>query len=268
MFSRVLSSPPLSAGLLPYFWDLAGAFLQSPPWELWDPVAGEAPLLQSLVFLVIFVVYSKLFNLPFQVRALGKGQVGREGRRGKGEGRREKGGGGRGSQYVLFLSLRVSLHLCHHLFSQLFHIFVIEEKHGFNKQTLVLFVSDLMKSFGLFLVLGLPITAALVWLVQWGGEKFHLWVFVFLAVLQVVMQVVYPNFIMPLFNKVCFPEPTPSFFSCFCFSCFCSFSLFCSFCFSCFSCFSCFCSFSYLPLMLHALFSVRRASCWRAANCH
>ncbi|KAI9988975.1 hypothetical protein PInf_022696 [Phytophthora infestans] len=74
-------------------------------------------------------------------------------------------------------------------------------RHGFNKQTLGLFFMDMIKSFGLFIVIGFPVTAALIYVIRWGGEYFYMYVWAFLFAFSVIMMTLYPVLIMPLFNK-------------------------------------------------------------------
>ncbi|OWZ07725.1 CAAX prenyl protease 1 [Phytophthora megakarya] len=83
----------------------------------------------------------------------------------------------------------------------LYSTFVVEARHGFNKQTLGLFLMDKVKSFGLFVVIGFPVTAVLIYVIRWGGEYFYMYVWAFLFTFSVVMMTLYPVFIMPLFNK-------------------------------------------------------------------
>lgn len=88
-----------------------------------------------------------------------------------------------------------------HLPFALYSTFVIEARHGFNKQTLGLFFMDKLKGFGLFVAIGYPVTAGLIVVIHWGGAHFYLYVWAFLFVLSLVMITLYPVLIMPLFNK-------------------------------------------------------------------
>ncbi|KAJ0395545.1 hypothetical protein P43SY_003013 [Pythium insidiosum] len=83
----------------------------------------------------------------------------------------------------------------------LYSTFVIEARHGFNKQTLKLFFTDKLKTFMLFIVIGYPVIAALIYVIRWGGELFYFYVWAFLFVFSIVMITIVPVFIMPLFNK-------------------------------------------------------------------
>ncbi|RLN56383.1 hypothetical protein BBJ28_00013181, partial [Nothophytophthora sp. Chile5] len=64
----------------------------------------------------------------------------------------------------------------------LYSTFVVEARHGFNKQTLGLFFMDKVKSFLLFVAIGFPVTAALIFVIRWGGEFFYMYVWAFLFV--------------------------------------------------------------------------------------
>lgn len=83
----------------------------------------------------------------------------------------------------------------------LYSTFVIEQRHGFNKQTLGLFFMDKLKGFLLFVVIGFPVTAALLFVIRWGGAHFYWYVWAFLFAFSLVMVTLYPVLIMPLFNK-------------------------------------------------------------------
>jgi len=60
----------------------------------------------------------------------------------------------------------------------LYSTFVIEERFGFNKQTVHTFIMDHIKSTILMIVLGGPILALVILIIQWGGE--HFWLYVWL----------------------------------------------------------------------------------------
>ena len=79
--------------------------------------------------------------------------------------------------------------------------FVIKEKHGFNSMTLKIFVMDLIKSTLIVSVLILILTPLIIKIIEYGGENFYIYLFVFIVILTFVMMWIVPNFIMPLFNK-------------------------------------------------------------------
>ncbi|CAL0308434.1 unnamed protein product [Lupinus luteus] len=83
----------------------------------------------------------------------------------------------------------------------LYSTFVIEARHGFNKQTIWLFFRDMIKSIFLSILIGPPIVAAIIVIVQKGGPYLAIYLWAFMFVLSIVMMTVYPVLIAPLFNK-------------------------------------------------------------------
>jgi STE24 endopeptidase len=84
----------------------------------------------------------------------------------------------------------------------IYHTFVLEEKFGFNKQTPRLFVTDLIKSNMLAVVLAPPILAGFLAIIKKTGNQFFFYLWLFGAGLQVFMITIYPIAILPLFNKL------------------------------------------------------------------
>ena len=97
--------------------------------------------------------------------------------------------------YVIFLLLGVP-----GLPFEWYHQFRLEERFGFNKSTLGLWITDKLKGMAISAVIGIPLLAFLVWLVG-ATQIWWLWGFACFFFFQLVMVVVYPMFIMPLFNK-------------------------------------------------------------------
>lgn len=83
----------------------------------------------------------------------------------------------------------------------LYSTFVIEARHGFNKQTIWLFIRDMIKGIILAIIIGPPIVAAIIVIVQKGGPYLAIYLWGFMLVLSLVMMTVYPVLIAPLFNK-------------------------------------------------------------------
>ncbi len=79
--------------------------------------------------------------------------------------------------------------------------FGVEQRFGFNKMTPVLWLSDLLKGLLLGAVLGLPLLALVLWLMDAGGRLWWLWTWGALVVWQLFLMAIAPNVIMPLFNK-------------------------------------------------------------------
>lgn len=78
--------------------------------------------------------------------------------------------------------------------------FRLEERFGFNRSTVALWLTDKVKGLVIGMIIGLPLVAFLLWLVGLS-EIWWIWAFVAVFVFQLVMVVVYPTLIMPLFNK-------------------------------------------------------------------
>ncbi len=83
----------------------------------------------------------------------------------------------------------------------LYQTFVIEQRFGFNKMTLKLWLVDLAKSTAIGVVIGLPIAAVILWLMGAAGSYWWLWAWSFWMGFNLLLLVVYPTFIAPLFNK-------------------------------------------------------------------
>ncbi|KNA19824.1 hypothetical protein SOVF_057760 [Spinacia oleracea] len=83
----------------------------------------------------------------------------------------------------------------------LYSTFVIEARHGFNKQTMWLFFKDMVKSIVLAVVIGPPIVSAMIVIVQKGGPYLAIYLWGFMFILSIVMMTLYPVLIAPLFNK-------------------------------------------------------------------
>ena len=83
----------------------------------------------------------------------------------------------------------------------LYRTFVIEQRFGFNKMTLKLWLADLLKSTVLGGAIGLPVAALILWLMGATGKYWWLWAWSAWMVLNLLLLVIYPTFIAPIFNK-------------------------------------------------------------------
>jgi len=79
--------------------------------------------------------------------------------------------------------------------------FVVEQRHGFNKQTAGFFVKDKLKAFVVNQLISLPIVAMIVYIVRAGGDYFFLFLWAFCFVVLLFLMTIYPEFIAPLFDK-------------------------------------------------------------------
>ncbi len=83
----------------------------------------------------------------------------------------------------------------------LYQTFVIEERFGFNKITLRLWLMDALKGLVVGAIIGLPVAALILWLMGTAGPLWWLWAWCFWMGFNLLLMVVYPTFIAPLFNK-------------------------------------------------------------------
>ena len=83
----------------------------------------------------------------------------------------------------------------------LWQTFRLEERFGFNKMTLKLWLADAVKSTVLGAVIGLPIAALILWLMGAAGTFWWLWAWCAWMGFNLLLMLIYPSFIAPLFNK-------------------------------------------------------------------
>ena len=79
--------------------------------------------------------------------------------------------------------------------------FVLEERFGFNKQTIGLWVSDMLKGIGISIVLGSPVIAGFLKIIDYFDDKFIFYLMGFILVVNLIAMTIVPTLIMPLFNK-------------------------------------------------------------------
>ena len=83
----------------------------------------------------------------------------------------------------------------------LYKTFRLEERFGFNKMTFKLWLADLVKSTLVGIVVGLPIVALILWLMGSAGSLWWLWTWVVWMGFNLLVLVLFPTVIAPLFNK-------------------------------------------------------------------
>jgi STE24 endopeptidase len=96
---------------------------------------------------------------------------------------------------LLFLSQILSIPF------SLYKTFVIEEKYGFNRTTLKTFTADILKGWGIGLVLVTIVFSCLIWFFEKAGNLGWLYAWLSVTVFEVLMIFIAPAIIMPLFNK-------------------------------------------------------------------
>jgi STE24 endopeptidase len=95
---------------------------------------------------------------------------------------------------LMLLSFAVSLPF------SIYSTFKIESQFGFNRTTPLTFITDIIKSILLTIVIGAPILASILWFFENSGP--YAWLYCWLGVILfgVVLQFLAPVLIMPLFN--------------------------------------------------------------------
>ena len=85
---------------------------------------------------------------------------------------------------------------------QLYKIFVIEEKFGFNKMNLKTFILDKFKSYILVLILGGILLSILLILIMLYPSNFWIYFWIVISLFTVFINMFYTSLIVPLFNKL------------------------------------------------------------------
>ncbi|HVO06620.1 MAG TPA: M48 family metallopeptidase [Burkholderiaceae bacterium] len=79
--------------------------------------------------------------------------------------------------------------------------FRIEQRFGFNRSGWPLFVADLLKGALVAALLGVPLAALVLWIMAIAGFWWWLWAWAVWAAFNLLILVIYPTLIAPLFNK-------------------------------------------------------------------
>ncbi|KAI0699019.1 peptidase family M48-domain-containing protein [Cytidiella melzeri] len=106
------------------------------------------------------------------------------------------------TQSIAFIVILVVVSTIPSLPLSVYQTFVLEERHGFNKTTPGLFVADLLKGWAVGFVIGAPFLSAFLYVFKWAGDRFVPWLMAFLLTFQIIMVIIYPTVIQPLFNKL------------------------------------------------------------------
>ncbi|MCO4878077.1 M48 family metallopeptidase [Paraburkholderia caribensis] len=79
--------------------------------------------------------------------------------------------------------------------------FGIEQRFGFNRMTKRIFFVDRIKGVLLGAAFGLPLLFVVLWLMNQAGTYWWWWTWVVWVVFQMLVLILYPSFIAPMFNK-------------------------------------------------------------------
>lgn len=83
----------------------------------------------------------------------------------------------------------------------LYSTFVIEQRFGFNKTSFKTWMTDLFKTTLLMLLIGVPLIAVILWLMNQAGPNWWIYAWSVWTAFSMLMMWAYPAFIAPLFNK-------------------------------------------------------------------
>ncbi len=84
--------------------------------------------------------------------------------------------------------------------------FRVEQRFGFNRMTPKLWLADLAKGAAVGVLIGLPLAAVILWIMGASGGLWWLYAWVTWVAFNLVLMVLYPTVIAPMFNKF---EPLP-----------------------------------------------------------
>lgn len=84
---------------------------------------------------------------------------------------------------------------------ELYGTFRIEQQFGFNRMTWQLYVADTTKGLVVGALVGLPLAALVLWLMGAAGATWWLWAWGAWVGFNLLILVLYPTVIAPLFNK-------------------------------------------------------------------
>eukprot|EP00794_Sanderia_malayensis_P000486 gene486-1131_t len=105
------------------------------------------------------------------------------------------------TQSMVFIMLCVVYSTITSLPWSLYGTFVVEERHGFNKQTIGFYFKDLVKKLILTSLISLPVTSALIWIIKAGGDYFFIYTWAFTLAVTLFLMTIYHDYIAPWFDR-------------------------------------------------------------------
>ena len=103
-------------------------------------------------------------------------------------------------QVLLILAVSILLGVLSLPFT-VYRQFFLEERFGFNRMTPRLFVSDMIKGVLVGALLGIPLVAAVLWIMAEAGTYWWVWAWGLWAGFNLLVLLIFPTWIAPLFNK-------------------------------------------------------------------
>jgi STE24 endopeptidase len=131
-------------------------------------------------FIVAFIVIGGFNAVDYEARSLGMGAV---------------------PTGLVFAGMLVVAGKILALPFSVYETFVIEGKYGFNRTTAGTFASDVFKSLLVAAVIGGALFAAVVWFFEVKGSAAWIYCWIVVVFFQVLLMVIAPVVIMPMFNR-------------------------------------------------------------------
>ena len=101
---------------------------------------------------------------------------------------------------VIFMFAFMAINYIVTLPFNIYQTFELDREYGFSKVTPKLYIQDQLKSIAMFIILGGVIIALLSWIII-NVPKWWIFGFLFLFGVAVLINVIYPTLIAPIFNK-------------------------------------------------------------------
>jgi STE24 endopeptidase len=101
---------------------------------------------------------------------------------------------------VVYIDLFIAINYLLSLPFEIYGKFYLDKKFGFSNMTAKMFITDLIKAAVLFLIFGSLIVYAVSYIII-TFSLWWLWSFVFIFAIIVIINLIYPTFIAPMFNK-------------------------------------------------------------------
>tara|TARA_B100001750_G_scaffold225239_1_gene216919 strand:+ start:461 stop:1696 length:1236 start_codon:yes stop_codon:yes gene_type:complete len=102
---------------------------------------------------------------------------------------------------ILFVGVLLTVNTLIKIPFSLYGTFVIEERFGFNKTTYITYLIDTVKGTLVSAAILIPLLAGVLYFFEYTGSMAWLYVFTFLTLTTLFIQVIAPVWIMPIFNK-------------------------------------------------------------------
>jgi len=102
---------------------------------------------------------------------------------------------------LLYIAILLSAYTLITMPFGIYETFVLEERFGFNTTTWRIYISDRIKGLVLTVLLGVPLLLGILSLFEYAGAYAWLYCWAGVVVISLLLQLIIPTWIMPLFNK-------------------------------------------------------------------